>query len=111
MSGLSAFTNLVFSGPLYKNYKIAGNKIILSFNYAEGLKTSDGKSPSNFEIAGADKKFFSATAKITGDKITVSSEKVEKPVAVRFGWSDIAEPNLCNSAGLPASSFRTDNWK
>jgi sialate O-acetylesterase len=105
------FTNLVFSGPLYKNYKIAGNKIILSFNYAEGLKTSDGKSPSNFEIAGADKKFFSATAKITGDKITVSSEKVEKPVAVRFGWSDIAEPNLCNSAGLPASSFRTDNWK
>ncbi len=105
------FKNLVFSGPVYKKMRIDGNKIVLVFNYADGLKTRDGKDPSHFEIAGDNKKFFPAIAEIKNKKIVVYSDKVKKPVAVRYGWSDIAEPNLCNKANLPASSFRTDDWK
>jgi len=105
------FTNLVYSGPLYKNYKIEGDKIIISFDFAKGLKTRDGKPLTYFEIAGKDKEFHPAEAKIVNDKIVVSSKKVENPVAVRFAWSNDAEPNLCNVTGLPASTFRTDNWK
>jgi len=105
------FTNLVFSGPLYKSYKISGNKIILSFDFADGLRTRDGNPPSHFEIAGKDKKFFPASAEIKDNKIIVYSDKVEKPVAVRFAWGDAPEPNLCNATGLPASVFRTDNWE
>ena len=91
--------------------KIEGNKIILSFDYADGLKTRDGKPPSHFEIAGKDRKFYPARAEIKNNTIIVSSDKVKNPVAVRYGWSDTAEPNLCNGAGLPSSSFRTDNWQ
>jgi len=104
------FTNLVYSGPLYKNYKINGDKIIITFDFANGLKTRDGKPPTYFEIAGKDRKFYPANAAITNDKIVVSSDKVRKPVAVRFAWSNTAVPNLCNEAGLPASLFRTDEW-
>ncbi len=105
------FTNIVFSGPLYKNMIIDGNKIVLSFDYCDGLKSSDGKPLSHFEIAGDDKNFLPAVAEINADKIIVSCNKIEKPVAVRYGWSHTAEPNLCNNAGLPASSFRTDDWQ
>ncbi len=105
------FTNTVFSGPVYKKMEIAGNKIILSFNYADGLKTRDGKLPSHFEIAGKDKKFYPAKTEIIDDKVVAFSYKVKNPVAVRYGWSDIAEPNLCNKENLPASSFRTDDWR
>jgi len=87
--------------------KVENNEIILSFDYADGLKTRDGKKPSHFEIAGKDKKFYPAFAEINNNKILVSADKIKKPVAVRYGWSDTAEPNLCNGAGLPASSFRT----
>lgn len=103
--------DLVYSGPLYKSMKVDGNKVLLSFDHvAEGLKTRDGKAPSHFTIAGADKQFVEATAKIDGSQIVVSADSVKNPVAVRFGWSQVAEPNLQNSAGLPASPFRTDQW-
>ena len=105
------FKNITFSGPIYKNMKIEGDKIILSFIYANGLKTTDGKAPSEFEIAGSDKKFYPATAKIQNGKIIVHSDKVKKPVAVRYAFTDTAKPNLCNKANIPASSFRTDKWK
>ncbi len=105
------YTNLVYSGPLYKSYKIEWDKIIISFDYDKGLKTKDRKSLSCFEIAGNDKKFYPAKAKIINDKIVVSSDKVKNPVAVRFAFSNTAKPNLCNGVGLPASSFRTDEWE
>ena len=101
------FKNIIFSGPLYKNFKIDGDKIIISFDYADGLKTKDGQPPSCFEIAGKDGKFISAKAEISDDKIIVYSEKIKKPTAARYAWSDTAQPNLCNAAGLPASPFRT----
>ena len=105
------FTNLVYSGPLYKSYKIDGDKIIATFDFAKGLKTRDGKPLTYFEIAGDDKVFYPAAAEIINDKINVSSDKVNNPIAVRFAWSNDAEPNLCNAVGLPASTFRTDKWK
>jgi len=103
------FTNLVYSGPLYKNHKIEGDKIIISFDYAKGLKTSDGKPPTCFEIAGKNKVFYPAETKIINDEIVVVSDKVKNPVSVRFAWSNIAKPNLCNGDELPTSSFRIDN--
>ena len=102
--------NLEFSGPLYKSVKIDGNKAIISFTHAAGLKAQDGKDLSWWSIAGDDKKFVKATAKIEGETVIVTAEGVSKPVAVRFGWHQLAEPNLANGAGLPASPFRTDTW-
>jgi sialate O-acetylesterase len=63
-----------------------------------------------FAIAGADKKFVWAEAKIEGDTVVVRSGKVAEPVAVRYGWADNPVCNLYNKAGLPASPFRTDAW-
>ena len=103
--------NLVYSGPLYKSMRIEGDKIRLALDHvAGGLASRDGKPLSWFTIAGADKKFVSAVANIDGTSVVVSSPAVKRPVAVRFGWHQIAEPNLMNKAGLPASSFRTDRW-
>lgn len=103
-------STLVYSGPLYKSAKFEGNKAIISFNHAAGLKSRDAKDLSWWSIAGEDKKFVKATAKIEGDTVVVTAEGVAKPVAVRFGWHQLAEPNLANGAGLPASPFRTDTW-
>ena len=103
--------DIVFSGPIYKSMKTIEDKIEISFDYVgDGLATRDGKEPDWFEIAGKDKQFHPAKAQIAGNRIIVSSEKVASPAAVRFAWDNIAEPNLMNKNGLPASSFRTDNW-
>ncbi|HTN03385.1 MAG TPA: sialate O-acetylesterase [Planctomycetaceae bacterium] len=102
--------DLVYSGPLFKSIKADGDKIVVSFDHAAGLKSRDGKDLSWWSIAGDDKKFVKATAKIEGDTVIVSAEGVAKPVAVRFGWHQLAEPNLANGAGLPASPFRSDTW-
>ena len=103
---------LVYSGPIYKSMAVEGGNIRLQFDHrGGGLKTRDGKPLSDFTIAGADQKFVPAVAAIDGDTIVVHSDKVAKPVAVRFGWHDTATPNLANKDGLPASPFRTDRWK
>jgi sialate O-acetylesterase len=104
-------SDLVHSGPLYKSMKADGSKAVLSFEHVGGGLTSlDGEALSDFMIAGADKKFVEAKAEIVGDTVVVSAEGVSTPKAVRFGWSQIAEPNFGNKAKLPASPFRTDNW-
>jgi sialate O-acetylesterase len=102
---------IVVSGPLYAGMETSGGSVRVKFKYAEGgLKTPDGKPVTWFSIAGSDKKFVPATATIEGETIVVSSPDVKQPVAVRFGWHQLAEPNLFNSSGLPASPFRTDDW-
>ena len=102
--------NLVYSGPIYESSAIDGNKFIIRFtNSANGLITNDGEAPSEFAIAGDDKKFIWAKAKIDGDKVTVWNETLGEPRYVRYAWADNpVKPNLYNKAGLPASPFRTD---
>ena len=90
---------------------VEGSKVRISFDYAAtGLESKDGQPLSWFSIAGADMKFVDAVAEIDGNTVLVSSVSVTNPVAVRFGWSNLAQPNLSNNEGLPASPFRTDLW-
>jgi sialate O-acetylesterase len=98
---------LVYSGPLYQSAQTGGNKIIISFNHiGGGLITNDGEELSDFAIAGADKKFVWAKAKIDGDKVNVWSDEVKEPMYVRYAWADNpVNPNLYNKEGLPASPF------
>lgn len=80
----------------------------LTFDHAEGLTANDGPLQ-RFEIAGADKVFVWANAKVDGDSVVVHSPAVKEPVAVRYAWADNPEGcNLTNATGLPASPFRTD---
>ncbi len=101
--------DVTYSGPLYKDYRIDGNKIIISFSQlGTGLTTDDGEALSEFAIAGADGKFVWADAKIEGDEVVVSSDEVPHPKYVRYAWADNPDnPNLYNREGLPASPFRT----
>jgi sialate O-acetylesterase len=102
---------LVHSGPLYKSMTVDGNLIRLAFDHVGGgLVANDGQPLKWFEIAGDDHIFYNAEADIAGDTVVVWSPKVAAPKAVRFGWSQLAVPNLANKDGLPASPFRTDNW-
>jgi len=102
---------MVYSGPIYKSMEKKDNKIVLSFDHVgDGLVAKGGEPLKGFSIAGADHKFVWADAKIEGDKIVVSSEKVADPVAARYAWADNPVCNLYNKADLPASPFRTDTW-
>ncbi|HEX8547281.1 MAG TPA: sialate O-acetylesterase [Cytophagaceae bacterium] len=105
--------NVVYSGPLYEGMTVEGNKVRLKFtNTGSGLQIKNGSELKEFAIAGADQKFVSATAKIEGNTVLVSSEKIQNPVAVRYAWADNPiNVNLYNKEGLPASPFRTDSWK
>jgi sialate O-acetylesterase len=99
------------SGPVYQKMSTNGDRIRIIFDHGEGLRTRDGNELSDFLICGEDQEFVPATAIITEDgAVEVSSPDVSSPIAVRFGWTDTAEPNLENSAGFPASPFRTDNF-
>lgn len=104
---------LVHSGPIYKSMKIKKDKIILSFQLnGSSLQCSNGKKLEEFAIAGADKKFVWAKAKIKGDKLIVWSDEVDNPVAVRYAWANNPDKaKLVNKEGLPASPFRTDDWE
>ncbi|MDR0415341.1 MAG: 9-O-acetylesterase [Prevotellaceae bacterium] len=101
---------VAYSGPLYSSCKVEGKKIRISFTHADGgLKTKNGDKLIGFTIAGADRKFYEATATIEGSEVVVSSPNVASPVAVRYAWADSPDGvNLYNAAELPASPFRTD---
>ncbi|MEO5591110.1 MAG: sialate O-acetylesterase [Chitinophagaceae bacterium] len=102
--------DMVASGPLYKSMKVEANKIRISFDDADGLLAKEGDLK-EFTIAGADENFVDAKAVIEGNTIVVWSDAIAKPAAVRFAWKNVPFPNLYNKADLPASPFRTDNWK
>ena len=104
--------DIVFSGPLYKSSEVRGSEIIISFDQAKGLKSRDGQPLKRFEIAGSDKVWHWADAKIDGQTVIVSSPEVPAPKAVRYAWASNPEgANLVNAEGLPASVFRSDNWE
>jgi sialate O-acetylesterase len=116
--------DIVFSGPTYDSMKVDGDKIRLRFkNVGGGLVIGAapiirlGQEPNKpldhlvgFSIAGADKKFVWANAKINGDSVIVSCDAVKNPVAVRYAWANNPECNLYNKKGIAASPFRTDDW-
>lgn len=102
------YKHVVYSGPRYQSMRVDGNRAILKFSFANGLKTSDGNPVNYFTIAGEDGKFVPAQATISNDQVILSSPEVTKPVNVRFGWTESANPNLVNSTGLPAIPFRSN---
>ncbi len=101
-------SNVVHEGPTYKSFRADGNRMIISFvNVGGGLKSRDGQPLSNFEIIDAiEGGFVKATAQIEGTTVVLTAPDVKNPVAVRFAWHMLAEPNLSNAEGLPANSFR-----
>ena len=99
---------VVPSGPLYKSVSFNGNVAYVSFDYAEGLKASEGSELLTFEIAGEDQVFYPAKAIVEGKQIKVWSNEVKEPKVVRYGWQPFTRANLVNGAGLPASTFRSD---
>jgi len=104
-------SDLVYSGPQYTRSVVEGSTIRLHFKHVGGgLASRDGKPLSHFTISGNDGTFIPAKAVIDGKTIVVSSEAVVTPVAVRFAFGSADIPNLMNREGLPASSFRTDDW-
>ena len=99
-----------FQSPVYKSLKITGGNAYVNFDFTPNGLTTFGKEPSVFEIAGEDKIFYPAKAKISGNGIVIQSDKVKTPIAVRYGFKDWVVGDVYNTEGLPVTPFRTDNW-
>ncbi len=104
--------DFVYAGPFYRSMAVEGDTVRLTFDCLGSiLKSRDGGPLKGFAVAGEDKKFVWADAVIEGaNVVAVKSDKVAKPVAVRYAWSDNPVANLVNREGLPTFSFRTDDW-
>jgi sialate O-acetylesterase len=115
--------DLVYSGPVYEKMKVEGKTIRLSFTHVggglvigapptlgPGVTAPSETELAGFTIAGADQKFVTATAKIEGNEVVVSSPEVSEPAAVRYAWEAFPSINLYNKEKLPALPFRTDDW-
>lgn len=98
--------DVVCNGPVFESLEKLEGRLKVVFDSAEGLTTSDGKTPDWFEVAGKDGVFKKADATIIGNAVVIHSDEVAEPVAVRFAWHKLATPNLMNGAGLPAAAFR-----
>lgn len=102
--------DIVYSGPIYKTHRVERGTLIVSFQHAvRGLLSGDGPL-TGFQLAGGDQIFYPAKAVISGEEVSVSSDFVLDPVAVRYGFGNTTPTNLLNQYGLPASSFRSDDW-
>ncbi len=99
-----------WSGPRFASAVREGATMRVSFDEVATGLTSENKPPQAFELAGADRKFYPATATIDRDTIVVKAPQVPAPVAVRYAWSNVPVANLYNGAGLPAAPFRSDDW-
>jgi sialate O-acetylesterase len=102
--------SIVYSGPIYQGMKLEPSQVRIFFRHTgQGLEARGG-SPEGFAIAGKDRKFVWADARIEGATIVVSHPQIPNPLAVRYAWADNPSCNLYNKEGLPASPFRTDDW-
>jgi sialate O-acetylesterase len=111
LAGTYGKSGFASSGPVLKEMTISGSIVKLTFNNAANGLTSFGKELSCFEVAGANKRFYSANAFIIGGSVTLFCPSVIEPVAVRYAFKDFIIGDLFNTEGLPASSFRTDQWE
>ncbi|MBT7166132.1 MAG: 9-O-acetylesterase [Victivallales bacterium] len=98
--------DIVCRGPLYASCDLAGGQAVIHFENAAGLKTTDGKAPTRFQLGGDNGRFVDAVAKIEGETVVLSHPEITQATAVRFAWHKLAEPNLMNGADLPATAFR-----
>jgi sialate O-acetylesterase len=96
-----------YSGPMFRQATRDGDGMRVWFDHAKGLMAKGGKL-ADFEIAGADKQFVPATARIDGASVEVKSVRVKNPEYVRYGWENVTAGNLYNAAGLPASTFTSE---
>jgi sialate O-acetylesterase len=101
---------VAFAGPRYIGLKAEGDRVRLRFAETAGGLVAKGGVLKGFAVAGADRKFVWAEAKLAGDSVLVWSRDVPRPVAVRYGWAQNPECTLYNRVGLPAGPFRTDDW-
>ena len=99
------------SGPLPSGHEIKGSEIVLRFSHADGGLVTKNGALDGFIIAGEDRQWKPAVARLEGNTVVVSSQEVTSPVAARYAWENFPHCNLYNGAGLPASPFRTDDWK
>lgn len=106
---------IVASAPSFKSARTDNDRVILTFDHPELGLTSTQTDLGHFTIAGADKKFLPADARLAPDhRVIVSNPAIGKPVAVRYGWYDLGEPvgaSLFSRDDLPVSPFRTDDWE
>lgn len=98
-----------YAGPVFEKATRQGNAMRVELSHADGL-VAHGKPAQSLELAGGDKIFHPATARIEGSTLVVSSPRVKEPVAVRYAWFNAPVANLYNGAGLPAAPFRSDDW-
>ncbi|QRR04146.1 sialate O-acetylesterase [Dyadobacter sandarakinus] len=107
------FMEVAFQGPKFDYATFENQQVQVHFRpetVRGGLETNDGKAPAHFFVAGADRQFYPAAAKIEGGRIILTSLKVRRPVAVRYAFTNFPVTNLQNKDGLPALPFRSDDW-
>lgn len=104
------WAGLPYAGPVFKGMKISGDTVTVSFDNAVNGLTSFGKPIGAFELAGEDRKFFPARARIFSRGVQLLADSVRTPVAVRYAYKDWVTGDLYNTEGLPVAPFRTDSW-
>lgn len=105
-------TGKEYKSPMFKKMEVNKGKAVLFFdNASNGFMTKGNSKATEFYIAGEDKNFLPGDVKIEKDRIIVSNKQIKEPVAVRFGFSNTAMPNVFSKEGLPINPFRTDNWE
>jgi sialate O-acetylesterase len=104
--------NVVYRGPSYRTHSFESAKGVVEFENIGGGLMKKGDTLNGFSVCGEDRKFYPATATIDGSRVVITSDQVKQPVAIRFGWTNFAKPelNFFNKEGLPAEPFRTDNF-
>ncbi|GAB3985493.1 sialate O-acetylesterase [Spirosoma daeguense] len=100
----------LYKSPQYQSMQVIGNTIRVTFDHAPNGLVMKGNELTEFEIAGANQRFEKAQARINGNMVEVWSERISKPIAVRFAFRDAPEPNLFSKEGLPVIPFRTNTW-
>lgn len=103
--------NISCSGPLFQTLELRGREAVLHFDHTDGGLVVEGECLGGFIIAGGDRQFVSAEARVEGNTVVVWNSTVNRPQAVRYGWTDAPVCSLYNEALLPAAPFRTDSWE